>query len=79
MSNHLTGTFLVRSVDNPVFGPHRMKIELESEDGKSVVMGCKKSVFREEYIGKRVRVEYWNPFEFGVFYQILTMEVLEAT
>lgn len=77
MSNHLTGAFLVKSVIDPDFGPYHMKIELEPKDDKSVVMGCKKSVFREEYIGKRVRVEYWNPFEFGVFYQILTMEVLE--
>lgn len=77
MSNYHTETFLVKAIVDSNFGPFAVKIEFESKDGKSVVMGCKKSVFREEYIGKRVRIEYWNPFEFGVFYQILTMEVLE--
>lgn len=74
---HLVGIFLIRAVVNPDFGSSIIQIELESEDGKSVVMGCKKTDFREEYIGRKVRIEYWNPFEFGVFYQILTMEVLE--
>lgn len=74
---HLVGIFLIKAVVDPDFGSSTIKVELEPENGKSVVMGCKKTDFREEYIGKRVRVEYWNPFEFGVFYQILTMEVLE--
>lgn len=74
---HLVGIFLIKAVVNPDFGSSTIQVELEPENSKSVVMGCKKADFREEYIGKRVRVEYWNPFEFGVFYQILTMEVLE--
>ena len=77
MSNCHTETFLVKVIVDSNFGPFAVKIELDSEDGTSVVMGCKKTDFREEYIGRKVRVEYWNPFEFGVFYQILTMEVLE--
>lgn len=47
MSNHLTGTFLVKSVIDPDFGPYHMKIELEPKDGKSVFMGCKKSVLEK--------------------------------
>ena len=77
MNIYYAETFIVKAVVDSHFRPSAVKIELESENGKSVVMGCKKTDFREEYIGRKVRVEYWNPFEFGVFYQILTMEVLE--
>lgn len=77
MSRHYTGVFLVKTVADSNFGPSSIKIELESENGESVVMMCRKVFFRQEYVGKKVSVEYKNPFKFGIFYQILSIRPLE--
>ena len=50
---------------------------VETADGKKIAMGCKKSLFRLEFIGKLVEIEYYNPFEFGVFYQVLSLKKAE--
>ena len=78
MSRHYTGIFLVKTVADSDFGPSSMKIELVSENGESVVMMCRKVFFRKEYVGKKVSVEYKNPFKFGIFYQILSIRPLEG-
>ena len=72
-----TGMFLIKAVVDFDFGPSSIQIELESENGKSVVMKCRKTDFREEYVGRKVSVEYENPFIFGIFYQILSIRPLE--
>ena len=77
MSKHLTGTFLIKAVADSDFGPSSMKVELESENKESVVMMCRKVFFKKEYVGKKVSVEYKNPFKFGIFYQILSIKPLE--
>ena len=77
MTKQYTGIFLINAVVDSDFGPSSIKIELESENGKSIVMMCGKNIFRKEYVGRKVSVEYENPFEFGIFYQILSIKTLE--
>jgi len=77
MTKQYTGIFLVKAVVDSDFGPSFIQIELEPENGKSVVMMCGKNIFRKEYVGRKVSVEYENPFEFGIFYQILSIKPSE--
>lgn len=70
------GIFRILKIEDHHFGAS-IKIMVETADGKKIAMGCKKSLFRLEFIGKLVEIEYYNPFEFGVFYQVLSLKKAE--
>ena len=77
MTKQYTGTFLIKGVADSDFGPSFIKIDVESEDGKTLTMWCRKVFFREEYVGRKVLLTYGNPFKFGVFYQIFSIRLEE--